>query len=123
ARAFEHLIPCDIAGLGERDRAARTIVDHLRWALIGAAFEKIDSEPTLPAYDARRIDAEPAQLGDASIGDRVLWKRGNVHGVHAQLRQRHGDIGLAAAEGRNKLRRLQKFLHPRRREAEHDLSE
>jgi hypothetical protein len=46
-----------------------------------------------------RIDAEAADLIDAGLGDVVLGQARDEGGVHAELRDGHGDVDLGAAEG------------------------
>ena len=48
------------------------------------------------------------------VADLVLRQPRDVLAVEAELRQADGDVRLAAAEGGDELRRLQKPLEPRR---------
>src|SRR4029453_16101653 len=58
-----------------------------------------------------------------SVADGVSWKCGHVHAVEAEMREAHGDIGLAAAKGGRERRRLQQALESRRAQSQHDLAE
>src|SRR5262249_44952432 len=101
--ALERLVPIDLAGLGDRNRGIGAVVDHLRGALVRPGLQIIDAQTSLSAYDPRGIDSEAAQFGDSRIGYRIFGKHGDVGGRLAELRQRDGDVGLAASESRDKL--------------------
>ena len=46
------------------------------------------------------------------VGDRVVGQDGDVGGGQAEIRQRHRDVGLAAAEGGHELRGCRKRSKP-----------
>ena len=82
--------------------------------------------PTRPfvADDPAGVHAEAPQLANAGVGDGVSRRQhGDIRGRHSEARERHGDVGLAAAKRGDKLRRLQNALQARRGEAQHDLAE
>ena len=57
--------------------------------------------PDVPApRDTRRVDAMPAQLTEAGVAERIGGQRADQGRVEPQARQRDGDVGLGAADGR-----------------------
>src|SRR5215470_8734040 len=64
-----------------------------------------------------------AQRADHGVADRVRRQTGDVLAVHAEPREAHGDVGLAAAEGRDEGWRLEQPLESWRAETQHDLAE
>ena len=70
----------------------------------------IDAHAALAAHDSRSIHAEAAQFADDGVGDRILvGQHRDEGGGQSQLRQRDGDVGLAAAESRDELRPSAEF--------------
>ena len=64
------------------------------------------------------------QFADNCIGHRVLLRQdGDESSGQAELRNGDRDVGLAASEGRDKLRCLQYPLNARRRQPQHDFAE
>src|SRR5690606_9791681 len=63
------------------------------------------------------------QRADGGVAYRVRRQARDVVALAAVVRQAHGDVGPAAAERGDKLRRLQQALEPRGAQAPHDFSE
>ena len=122
ADALKGLIPVNVAGLGQRDGRIFAVVDDLARQLVRTGFEEVDAHAALAALDALRVHAEAAQLLHALVAQRVFRQNRQVGRVLAVVRQRHGHIGLAAAESRFHHVTLEKALVAGRAQAKHDLA-
>jgi hypothetical protein len=63
------------------------------------------------------------QRADGRVADRVGRQTRDVDALEAVLRQAHGDVRFAAAEGRDESGRLQQPLERRWTQAQHDFAE
>src|SRR5215475_2425036 len=122
AGVLEGSLPIDVARFGDRDGRAGAVIDDLRGTLIGPGLEVVNAEPAFAANDSRCVHTEAPQLGDRGVSDGIFREDGSIDRVHPELRQRDRDICFAAAEGRDKLRALQKSLQTWRRQPQHDLT-
>src|SRR5205823_7039956 len=107
------------------ERRARPVVYHATGADDGARLDEIDPQALTPRCE--RDPSGPHTLGlqrmQRSLADGAVGQAGDVIGTHAEVRQPHRDIRLAAAEARAELRRLKQALLPGRAEPQHQLAE
>ncbi len=120
---LEGFIPVDIAGLRHGDGRPCAVIDHAAGKLVCAAFDIVDAKAAVSGDDAGGINAEAAQLADAGVCDGVIGQDRQKADVHAVVRERHGHVGLAAAEGSFQIVIGQQPRHSRRFQAEHNLTE
>ncbi len=105
------------------DRRARAIVDDLRRPLARASLGVVDADAIAAAQDVIGAHALRPQRADRGVADVVLRQPRHVVAVEAELRQADRGVGLAAAEGGDELRDLQKALEPGRAQAQHEFTE
>src|SRR5690606_8361536 len=75
------------------------------------------------AHDEAVRDAVAPQVVHRRLADLVFGQLGDEVALQSVVRERDGDVGLAAAEDDVEALRLRKPLEARRREPEHDFAE
>ena len=90
----------------------RTVIDHLGATSHGTCLQIIDTYAVAAVHNTVHVYAEALELGGAHGGNVVLGKTGHKMGVYPVISQRHGHIGLAAAEGSIELMGLRETLVP-----------
>ena len=122
-RAVKNRFPVEILTRRHADRGVFAVVDDLGRTLGRTFFEKIDSHSLAAARDFVDCDALGTQRADRHISNRVRREFGDERRVHAEMRERHGDICLAAAEACFKFVCLLKAQIALRAKAKHQFSE
>jgi hypothetical protein len=120
--AVEHLRPVDCVRLHLGDRRPRAIVNDLRRALARAGLGVIDADAIAAAQNVVGSNPFGAQRANRRFTDVVCRQPRHVVAVEAELRQADRGVRLAAAEGGDELRRLQKALEPGRAQAQHEFT-
>ena len=120
---LEGFVPVDIAGLCQRDRGIRAVIDDLARQLVCAALQVINAHTTLAADDLLCAHAKIAQLADAGVCNIVLRQNSQKFRVHAVICKGDCHVRLAAAEGSFQHRTLEEALVSRRFQAEHNFTE
>ena len=77
----------------------RAVVDADRAALGSALLVEVDADTVAAADDLAGIHTVAAQGVDRALADGVRRQFGDERGVHAVVRQRNSNVGLAAAKG------------------------
>ena len=122
--AFKSLVPVNVAGAGNSDGGAGTVVDNLARAGIGAGLEIVDAETALVGTDnAAGIHAKLAKLFHALVRDDVFRQNGQEGHILVIVGQGDRHIGLAAAEGGLEHRTLEESLQTGRFKTKHDFAE
>ena len=122
-RAVKDFFPIEILARRHADRGVFAVIYDLGRTLGRALFEKIDSHSLAAARDFVDRDALGAQRADGHISDRVRREFGDERRVHAEMRERYGDIRLAAAKARFKFVCLLKAQIALRAQTKHQFSE
>src|SRR4029078_6501091 len=99
------------------------IVNDGRRSLAGTSLCEVDADTMAAANDVRRVHALRTQRSQRGIADRVRREGGHERAVNTELRETDRDFGLAAAEGRDERRRLQKPIEPGRTQTQHYFAE
>ena len=121
--AGEHLAPVHHAGLDLGDGRIRTVVHHLAATGHGPGLEIIDAHAVAAVHHAVEVHPQAAELCQTHIGDIVLGHARHEMRIDAIVGQRHGHIGLAAAECGVELPGLREAQIPRRGKAKHHFAE
>ena len=121
--AGEHLAPVHHAGLDLGDGGVRAVVNDLAAAGHGPGLEIVDAHAVAAVHHAVEVHPQTAEFGQTHIGDIVLGHARHEMRIDAVVGQRHGHIGLAAAEGGVELPGLREAQIPRRGKAKHHFAE
>src|SRR5690606_39767357 len=101
----------------------RAVVDDRRGALARAGLGEVDADALAAADDGAGLHALGAEGADGGVANRVLRQLRDVPAVEPEVREAHGHVGLAAAERRLEVRRLEEPLVAGRAQPQHDFPE
>ena len=120
--ALQDLRPVEVAAPREGDGRSRAVVDDLRRTLRRALLDEVDAEARPAPDDVLRLDAEAPHRVPRRLAQRVRWKLRHERGIQPEVRERDGDVGLAARVGRLEAFRLDETGVSLGVEAHHDLA-
>ncbi len=108
--ALKDGVPVKIGSGGLLDGGVGAVIDADRAALGGALLVVVDADAVATADDLGGIDTVAAQAVDGRLANGMGGQLGDEGSVHTVVRQRHGNVGLAAAEGELQVGSLDKAL-------------
>ena len=122
-RAFEGLVPIDVAHASLGDAGLGTVIDDLGGALVGAGLQEVDAHAAGRLLKAAHVHAKAAQLLHAGLADVVIRDDGHEGRVHAVVGQGHSDVRFAAAKGGLQRGALEEALERGALQTQHDFTE
>ena len=120
---LEDGVPVEVGGSRLLDGGVGPVVDAHAAALGRAFLVEVDAHPVSAADDHGRVHAVPPQGVHRRLADGVGGQLGHKGRVQAVVGQRHGHVGLAAAEGKFQVVGLDKPLVIVGLEPDHQLAE
>ena len=118
----KNLVPIKVRGRGLLNGRMGTVIDTNAAPLGSALFIEVNTHTVSAPNNQGSIHTVAAQGIDRCLADGVGRKLGYISGIHAVVRQRHGNVGFAAAEGKLHMVALHKTLVVIRLKPEHQLT-
>ena len=119
---LKDLVPVEVSGLSQLDRAVGTVIDADGTALRSALLVVVDANAVAATDDHAGVNAIAAQAVDGCLADRVCGELGDESCIQAVVSQRNSNVGLAAAKGELQAVSLNETLVVERLQTDHQLA-